>query len=62
MSVIQNPLIPGNKLLLPSTPSYIEINKNNLNSHFNSVYILVKKNDNRLPINFFMKTLKRNSF
>jgi hypothetical protein len=57
MSVIQNPLIPGNKLLLPSTPSYIEINKNNLNSHFNSVYILVKKNDNRLPINFFMKTI-----
>jgi hypothetical protein len=58
MSVIQNPLIAGNKLLLPSTPSYIEIDKNNLNSHFQNVYILVKKNDNnRLPINFFMKTI-----
>lgn len=57
MSVIQNPLISGNKLLLPSTPSYIEINKSNLSTYFKNVYILVKKNDNRLPINFFMKTI-----
>ena len=57
MNLIQNPLMSGNKLLLPSIPSYIEINKSNYNTYFKNIFILVRKNDDKIPISFFMKTL-----
>jgi len=55
MSNIQNPFLSGNKLLLPIDTSFVEINETNASKYFKEVYILVKKSDNRLPIDFFKK-------
>ena len=57
MSNIQNPFISRSKLLLPLDTTFIEIDENNLSKYFKEVYVLVKKSNNRLPLDFFKKLI-----
>jgi hypothetical protein len=59
MSIISNPFITGNKLLLPTDSSHIEINIENIPLHFKNVFVIVKTDDSELPMNFFVKMLNQ---
>ena len=55
MSSIQNPLMIGNKLMLPINSTHVELKVENVSKHFQHVFVLVKKNDNKINTNIFKK-------
>ena len=61
-SYINNPLLTGNKLLLPTETESIEISNSNFFKYFKNVYVLVKKNDIPFDKNCFMKQINETTF
>ena len=55
MSLVQNPLMIGNKLLLPVNSTHVEIKMENVSKHFQHVFVLVKKNDSTINPNIYKK-------
>lgn len=58
---IQNPFITGNKLFLPGD-ARVEINYSNVSKHFRQVFVLVKKSNEKLPIDFFKRSINEDTF
>ena len=55
MSLIQNPLMIGNKLLLPVNSTHVEMKMENVSKYFQHVFVLVKKNDNKINPDIYKK-------
>jgi hypothetical protein len=53
-SLINNPIMLGNKTFNTGT-TIVELSQTNISKYFQEIYVLVKKNDEQIPIKFYMK-------
>lgn len=54
METQSNPIMNGSKYYSDGT-NYVEIVKENISKYFKEIYVLVKKNDEPIPIDFYLK-------
>jgi hypothetical protein len=58
---LNNPIMNSTKYYSDGT-SVINVTLQNVSKYFNCVYVLVKKGDDQVPINFYMKDITENTF
>ena len=54
-SLVNNPIMLGNRTFNTDSNVTVELSQSNISKYFQEIFILVRKNNNQIHNNFYMK-------